>query len=172
MDRNVLGGDLSSLIVGDEEGDVCGALIELEEAGDGRRTVACLYPDRVHLPRVVEPNRAFFCISHTSSISSASSSAMSTRTHPLPLRLGQYSCSIWLVFFVAVVVAEGVPDDRSEALLLGLVQVLNDIADNVLALRRRDKDWVMFVVVTVFCGTPVGAKQVGYITFGCDTDWG
>ena len=39
-------------------------------------------------------------------------------------------------------------------------------------LTRRDKDWVMFVLVTVFCGTVVGAKQVGYVTDSCDTDWG
>ena len=121
MDQNVLGGDLPSLVVGDGEGDVCRALIELKEARDGRCTVACLYPDQVHLPRVVESNRAFFCISHTSLTSSASFSAVSTRTHPLPLRLRQYSCGIWVIFFVAVVVVEGIPDNGSEIVLLGLV---------------------------------------------------
>ena len=39
-DRNILGRDLSSLVIGDGEGDVRRALIELEEARDGRRTVA------------------------------------------------------------------------------------------------------------------------------------
>ena len=63
VDQNVLGRDLLFLIIGDGEGDVHGALIELEEVGDGRRTVACLYPDRVCLPRVVELDRALFCIS-------------------------------------------------------------------------------------------------------------
>ena len=147
-------------------------MVELKEVGDGGCTMAHLDPNQVHLPRVVEPNRAFFCISHISSTSSASSSAMSSRTHPLPLRLGQYSCGIQVIFFVTVVVVEGIPDNGFETLLLGLVQVLDDIADNVLALQRRDKDWIMSVVVTIFCGTSVGAKQVGYIAFSCDTDWG
>ena len=39
MDQNILGRDVSSLIVGDEEGDVARALIDIEEAGDGRHTV-------------------------------------------------------------------------------------------------------------------------------------
>ena len=121
MDQNVLGGDLPSLVVGDGEGDVCRALIELKEARDGRCTVACLYSNQVHLPRVVESNRAFFCISHTSSTFSASFSAASTRTHPLPLRLRQYSCGIRVIFFVAVVIVKGIPDNGSEIVLLGLV---------------------------------------------------
>ena len=121
---------------------------------------------------MVESNRAFFCISHTSSTFSLSPSVSSTRTHPLPLVLGRYFCGIWVVFLVAIVNIEGVSDDRPKTSLLGFLYVLEDVADNVLALRRRDKDWDMFVLVTVFCGTVVGTKQVGYVTDSCDTDWG
>ena len=74
-----LGRDVLSLII-DEEGDVAGALIELKEAGDGRRTTAHLYPDQVHLPRMVELDRASFCIPHTSLTFSASAAASSMQT--------------------------------------------------------------------------------------------
>ena len=121
MDQNILGGDLLSLVVGDGERNVRGALIELKEAGDGRCTVACLYSNRVHLPRVVESNRALFCISHTSLTFSVSFSASSMQTHPLPLRLGRYFCGIRVVLLVTVVVVEGVPNDGSKAALLGFL---------------------------------------------------
>ena len=77
VDQDILGRDLPSLVIGDGEGDVRGALIELKEVRDGRRTAARLYSNRVRLPRVVESNRAFFCMSHTSLTSSASSSTSS-----------------------------------------------------------------------------------------------
>ena len=147
-------------------------MIDLKEVRDGRCTAACLYPNPVCLPRVIESDRALFCISHTSSSSSVSFSASSTQTHPLPLRLGWYFCSIQVVFFVAVVNVDGVPNGRSKTSLLGFLKVLEDVADNVLALWRRNKDWIMFVLVTVFCGTVVSAKQVRYVTDSCDTDRG
>ena len=55
---------------------------------------------------------------------------------------------------------------------MGFLYWLEDVAGNVLAFQRRDKDWVMFVVMTIFCGTVVGAKHVGYAADGCDTDQG
>ena len=172
VNQNILGGDLSSLVVGDGEGDVCGAMVELEEVRDGRRIVACLYPDQVCFPRMVESDRALFCISHTSLTSFLSSSALTTQTHPLPLRLRRYFCGIWVVFFVAVVMVNDIPGDRADTFLVGLLHLLKDVAGNVLTFRRRDKDWVTFMFMTVFCGTAVGAKHVRYVTDGCDTDRG
>ena len=172
VDRNIFGRDLLSLVVGDEEGDVRGALIELKEVGDERRTVACLYPDRVHLPRVVESNRAFFCISHTSSTFSASFMVSAMRTHPFSLRLGRYFCGIWVVLFVAVVIADVVPHEGSNTCFMGFSCMLEDVVGNVFAVWRRDKDNMMLVVMTVFCGTVVGAKHVRYVADSCDTDQG
>ena len=153
VNRNILGGDLSSLVIGDGEGDVCRTMVELEEVRDGRRTVACLYPDQLCLPRMVESDRALFCISHTSLTSSLSSSALTTRTHPLPLRLGRYFCGIWVVFFVAVIVVNDVPGDRSDTFLVGLLHLLKDVAGNVLTFQRRDKDWVTFMLLISTEGT-------------------
>ena len=128
VDRNILGKDVLSLVVGDEKGDISWDLVELEETGNWRHTAACLNSDRVHLPRVIEPNRACFCISHTSSTSFSSPSASVIQTHPLPLRLGWYCCGIWVIFLVAVVITNGVPDNWSDACFMGLLCMLENVA--------------------------------------------
>ena len=105
-------------------------------------------------------------------ILSLSAPSSASQTHPLPLRLGRYCCGIWVVVFVAVVVADTVPHNGSNARYMRSLCVLKNVAGNPLACQRRDKDGIVFVVVTIFCGTVVGAKHVGYFTASRDTDQG
>ena len=88
------------------------------------------------------------------------------------MRLGQYCCGIWAILVVAVITTDGVPNNGSNTCFVGLLCMLENVAGNAPAFRRRDEDWVTLVVVTVFCRTVVGAKHVGYVADSCDTDWG
>ena len=55
---------------------------------------------------------------------------------------------------------------------MGFSHMLEEVAGKALAFWRWDKDDLMFVAMTIFCGTVVGAKHVGYVADGCDTDRG